>query len=164
MVYTVCKGLSVPILRVIAVLKDCNATKAVKSLDGYQVYVFCAYQMILLVVLAIKWSNSLILQKLSEYTRTNKVTCVGLTFCCFMVYSTRRFVSSLTVCYFVLVFFSPFSIVPTSFGEERANLSTFRTFVRFALVWFCLFPLSLGVWEGCSLSLWQSLDFPLTFF
>ena len=23
----------------------------------------------------------------------------------------------------------------------------FRTAVRFALVWFCLFPLSLGVWE-----------------
>ena len=32
--------------------------------------------------------------------------------------------------------------------EERANLSAFRTFVRFALVWFCLFPLPLGVWEG----------------
>ena len=31
---------------------------------------------------------------------------------------------------------------------ERANLSAFRTFVRFALVWFCLFPLPLGVWEG----------------
>ena len=29
-----------------------------------------------------------------------------------------------------------------------ANLSAFRTFVRFALVWFCLFPLPLGVWEG----------------
>ena len=48
---------------------------------------------------------------------------------------------------FVLVFFSPFSIAITSFGEERANL-TFRTYVRFALVWFCLFPLPLGVWEG----------------
>ena len=30
-------------------------------------------------------------------------------------------------------------------GEERANLSAFSTFVRFALVWFCLFPLPLGV-------------------
>ena len=29
-----------------------------------------------------------------------------------------------------------------------ANLSAFRTFVRFALVWFCLFPLPLSVWEG----------------
>ena len=49
---------------------------------------------------------------------------------------------------FVLVFFSPFSIAITSLGEERANLSAFRTFVRFAIVWFCLFSLPLGVWEG----------------
>ena len=60
-----------------------------------------------------------------------------------MVYSTRRFVACLSVCHFV--FFSPFSIAITSLGEERANLSAFRTFVRFALVWFCLFPLPLGV-------------------
>ena len=54
--------------------------------------------------------------------------------CCFVVYSTRRFVLSLALCYFVLVFFSPFSIAITSLGVERANLSAFRTFVRFALV------------------------------
>ena len=29
----------------------------------------------------------------------------------------------------------------TSFGEERANLSAFRTFVLFVLVWICRFPL-----------------------
>ena len=68
-----------------------------------------------------------------------------------MVYSTRKFVLSLALCYFGLVFFSLFSIVITSLGEERANLSAFRTFVRFALVWFCLFPLPLGVWEGLRL-------------
>ena len=39
-----------------------------------------------------------------------------------------------SVCHFVLVFFSPFSIAITSLGEERANLSAFRTFVRFVLV------------------------------
>ena len=33
-------------------------------------------------------------------------------------------------------------------GKERANLSAFRTFVRFVLVWICRFPLPLGVWEG----------------
>ena len=44
--------------------------------------------------------------------------------------------------------FSPFSIAITSFGEERANLSAFCTSVRFVLVWFCWFPLPLGVWEG----------------
>ena len=46
-----------------------------------------------------------------------------------------------------LCFFSPFSIVITSLGEERANLSAFPTFVWSALLWFCLFPLPLGVWE-----------------
>ena len=65
-----------------------------------------------------------------------------------MASSTRRFVLSLALYYFVLVFFSPFSIAITSLGEERAYLNAFRTFVRFALVWFCLFPLPLGVWEG----------------
>ena len=54
----------------------------------------------------------------------------------------------LTLCHFVLVFFSPFSIAITSLGEERANLSAFYTFVRFVLVWICQFPLPLGVWEG----------------
>ena len=33
-----------------------------------------------------------------------------------------------------LCVFSPFSIAITSLGEERANLSAFRTFVRFVLV------------------------------
>ena len=65
-----------------------------------------------------------------------------------MVYSTRRFVVCLSMCHFVLVFFSPFNIAITSLGEERANLSAFRTFVRFVLVWICRFPLPLGVWEG----------------
>ena len=49
---------------------------------------------------------------------------------------------------FVLVFFSPFSIAITSLGDERANFSAFRTFVRFVLVWICRFPLPLGVLKG----------------
>ena len=76
-----------------------------------------------------------------------------------MVYSTGRFVLCLTLCYFVLVFFSPFSIAITLLGEERANLSAFHTFIRSLLVWFCRFPLPLGVWEG--VRLWHSLDFSL---
>ena len=36
----------------------------------------------------------------------------------------------------------------TQLGEERASLGAFCMFVRFALVWFCLFSLPLGVWEG----------------
>ena len=44
--------------------------------------------------------------------------------------------------------FLSFSTAITLLGEERANLSAFRTFVQFVLVWICLFPLRLGVWEG----------------
>ena len=53
----------------------------------------------------------------------------------------------LSMCHFVLVFFSPFSIAITSLGEERAGLGAFRAFVWF-VVWICRFPLPLGVWEG----------------
>ena len=49
---------------------------------------------------------------------------------------------------FVLVFFSPYGCAITSLGEERANLSAFRVFDRFVLVWICRFPLPLDVWEG----------------
>ena len=51
-----------------------------------------------------------------------------------MVYSTRQFVVCLSVCHFVLVFFSPFSTAITSLGEERGYLSAFGTFVQFVLV------------------------------
>ena len=62
-----------------------------------------------------------------------------------MVYSTRRFVVCLSMCHFVLVFFSPFSIAITSLGEERADLSAFRTFVRFVLVWMSVSSSSWGL-------------------
>ena len=71
-----------------------------------------------------------------------------LLFVALLFHSTKRFVLCLNLCYFVLVCCSHFSIAITSLGEERANLSAFRTFVRFAPVWFCLFPLTLGVLEG----------------
>ena len=77
-----------------------------------------------------------------------------------MVYSRRRFVLCLTLCHFVLVFFSPFSIAITSLGEARANLSAFRTFVRFVLVLICRFPLPLGVWEWAAVC---DCDTPWTF-
>ena len=80
-----------------------------------------------------------------------------------MVYSTSRFVLCLTLSYFVLVFFSPFSIAIISLGEERTNLSVFRTFVRFAPVWFCLFPLPLGVWEGLQFVIVALPGFSITF-
>ena len=54
----------------------------------------------------------------------------------------------LALCYFVLVFFSPFSIAITSLGGEKATLSALRTFVRFARVWVCLFPLPRRAQDG----------------
>ena len=74
---------------------------------------------------------------------------VSLTLCGFVVYSTRRFVLSYLVL-FCSMFFSPFSIAITSLGEEKANLSAFRMFVRFVLVWICLFSLPLSG-KGCGL-------------
>ena len=63
-----------------------------------------------------------------------------------MVYSARRFVLCLTLCSFVLVFFSPFSIAITSLVKERANLSAFCTFVRFVVL-----SVSLVSGKGCGL-------------
>ena len=55
------------------------------------------------------------------------------------------------LCHFVLVFFSPFSIAITSLGEERTNLSAFRTFVRFVFVGFVGFLFLLVSGKGCGL-------------
>ena len=61
---------------------------------------------------------------------------------CFVVYSTRRFVIML-LCYVILFLCLSFLLACdyAALGRERANLSAFHTFVRFALVWFCMFPL-----------------------
>ena len=76
---------------------------------------------------------------------------VGLALCCFVVYSSRRFVVCLSVCRFVLVFFGPFGVTVASLGEwagGETGLGAFRAFVLFVLVWVCRFPLPLGIWEG----------------
>ena len=81
-----------------------------------------------------------------------------------MVYSTRRFVLSLALWYFVIVFFSPFSIAITSLGEERAYVSVlYVCSVCACLVYVCFLFLFVSV-IGCSLWLWHTLDFTLTFF
>ena len=56
----------------------------------------------------------------------------------------RRFVLCLTLYFCVLVIFSPFNIAITSLGEILVPFVR----VRFAHVLVCLFPFSLGVWEG----------------
>ena len=78
-------------------------------------------------------------------TDRSKAVLVLLFVACGLFYEAICFKSCLVLfCYCI---FSPFSIAITSLGEERANLGAFRTFVQFALVWLCLFPLPLGVWD-----------------
>ena len=81
-----------------------------------------------------------------------------------MVHSTRRFVLSIAFCYFVLVFFSPFSIAITSLGEKIANLSVF--FVRLfdlCLLGFVCFLFLLVTGKGCFFfRLWHTLAFGLS--
>ena len=74
-----------------------------------------------------------------------------LTLGCFVVYFTRRIVLCLTLCYFVLVFFSPFSIAITSLGEETANLSVFVPLVALRLFGFVCFLFLLWSGKGCGL-------------
>ena len=84
-----------------------------------------------------------------------------------MVYSTRRFVVCLSVCHFVLVFFSPFSIAITSLGEERANLSAFVRLFGLCLFRFVsfLFPLGSGRAAVCDCGTpWTFLLFFFFFF
>ena len=49
------------------------------------------------------------------------------------------------------LFFSPFSIAITSLGEERANLSTFRTLFDLCMFGFVGFLFLLGSGKGCVL-------------
>ena len=90
---------------------------------------------------------------------------VLLTFCCFVVYSTRRFVLKFAWCCFLLVFFSPLSIGITSLGEERElTLVLFVHSFDFCLFGFVCFLFLLVSGKGCGLWFWHSLDFSLTFF
>ena len=75
---------------------------------------------------------------------------------CGLFYEAICFKSCLVLfCSCIFQFF--FSIAFASLGEERVHLGAFRAFVRFVLVWFCLFPLHLRVWDelrlvDCSLT------------
>ena len=67
---------------------------------------------------------------------------VGLILCCFVVYSTRRFVLSLASCLF-FCFSVLLALRLPRLGKREIILVLF---VCFAFVWFCLF-----VWEGLRL-------------
>ena len=63
-------------------------------------------------------------------------------------------------------FFSPFSIVITSLGEEGAGLCASRAFVCLFVLHtlnFVLFLFLLVLGAGCSFWLWHSLDFSINF-
>ena len=69
----------------------------------------------------------------------------------------------LTLCHFVLVFFSPFSIAITSLGEEELILVLFVRLFALCVFGFVGFLFLLVSGQGCGLWLWHSLDFSLTF-
>ena len=88
---------------------------------------------------------------------------VSLTLCCFVVYSTRRFVVCLSVCHFVLVFFSPLVLRLPRLGKRELILVLFIRLFGLCLFRFVSFLFLLGSGKGCGLWLWHSLDFSLTF-
>ena len=84
-----------------------------------------------------------------------------LTLCCFVVYSTRRFVLCLTLCYFVLVF----SVLPAlrlpRLGKRVLILVLFVYLFDLLLFGFVCFIFLLVSGKDCGLWLWHSLDFTL---
>ena len=62
-----------------------------------------------------------------------------------------RFVLCLTLCYLVLVFFSPFSIGITSLGEEKLTLVFFIRLFDLCLFDFVGFLFLLVSGKGCGL-------------
>ena len=70
-------------------------------------------------------------------------------FVALLVYSTRRFVLCLALCYFVLKFYSSFNIAITSLGEERGSLGAFRTLFDLRLLGFVCFLFLLVSGKGC---------------
>ena len=82
---------------------------------------------------------------------TDRSKAVSLTLCCFVVYSTRRFVLCLTLCHFVLVFFSPFSIAITSMGKSDLILVLFVRLFDLCLFGFVSFLFLLVSGKCCGL-------------
>ena len=69
-----------------------------------------------------------------------------------MIYPTWRFVLSLALCYFVLVFLSHFSIAITSLGIERELiLVLFARLFDLRLFNFVCFLFHFVSWTGCGL-------------
>ena len=80
---------------------------------------------------------------------TDRSKAVSLTLCCFVVYSTRRFVVCLSVCHFVLVFFSPFRL--RRLGKRELILVLFVRLFGLCLLRFVGFLFLLGSGKGYGL-------------
>ena len=65
-----------------------------------------------------------------------------------MVYSTRRYLFYILLCIILFLCFSVLlALRLPRLGKRELILVVFVNFVRFVLVWFCWFPLTLGVCE-----------------
>ena len=84
--------------------------------------------------------------------------------CCFVVYSTRRFVLCLTLCYFILCFVVLLALRLPRLGKIELILVLFVRVFDLCLFGFVFFLFLLVPGKGCGLWLWHSLDFSLTFF
>ena len=100
----------------------------------------------------------------SSTDHSKAVVLVLVSLCCFVAYSMRRFVLCLALHYFILVFFSPFSIVITSLGKRELVLVLFIHLFDLCLFGFVCFLFLLASGKDCGLRLWHSLDFSLTAF
>ena len=76
---------------------------------------------------------------------------MSLTLCFFVVYSTRRFVVCLTMCHFVLVFFSPFRLRLPRLGKRELILVLFVGLFDLCLFGFVGFLFLLVSGKGCGL-------------
>ena len=81
-----------------------------------------------------------------------------------MVYSTRRFLVCLSVCYFVLYFSVLLVLRLPRLGKRELILVLFVRLFGLCLFGFVGFLFLMVSGKGCGLWLWHSLDFSLTFF
>ena len=76
---------------------------------------------------------------------------VSLTLCCFVVYSTRRFVVCLSVCHFVLVFSVLLVLRLPRLGKRELILLLFVRLFDLCVFGFVGFLFFLGSGKGCGL-------------
>ena len=100
----------------------------------------------------------------SRWKRGRWFSLISPTPCCFVVYSTRRFVLGLTLYYFVLVFFSVLlALRLPRLWKRELFLGLFVCLFDLRLFGFVCFLFLLVSGKGCGLWLWHSLDFSFTF-